>query len=63
MTAKKLAVIFFVKTFCSVLKNTLINPYKVVSVVDSITGEQAITPTTTNGIYFTEKRPDSRTFI
>jgi len=42
------------------IRGYLTDPYKVVSVVDSITGEPALTPTTTNGIYLTEKRPDSR---
>ena len=42
------------------IRGYLTDPYKVVSVVDSITGEPALTPTTTNGIYLNEKRPDSR---
>jgi len=44
----------------SFIQGYLTDPYKIVSVVDSVTGEQALTPTTTNGIYLTEKRPDSR---
>lgn len=44
----------------SFVRGYLTDPYKVVSVVDSNTGEPALTPTTTNGIYLTEKRPDSR---
>lgn len=42
------------------IRGYLTDPYKVVSVVDSVTGEPALTPTTTNGIYLNEKRPDSR---
>ena len=42
------------------IRGYLTDPYKVVSVVDSVTGEPALTPTTTNGIYLTEKRPDTR---
>jgi len=42
------------------IRGYLTDPYKVVSVVDSVTGEPAITPTTTIGIYLNEKRPDSR---
>ena len=42
------------------IRGYLTDPYKVVSVVDSITGEPSLTPTTTNGVYLNEKRPDSR---
>ena len=42
------------------VRGYLTDPYKIVSVVDSVTGEPALTPTTTNGIYLNEKRPDSR---
>jgi len=42
------------------MRGYLTDPYKVVSVVDSVTGEPALTPTTTNGIYLNESRPDSR---
>ena len=42
------------------IRGYLTDPYKLVSVVDSTTGEPAITPTTSNGIYLNEKRPDSR---
>lgn len=42
------------------IRGYLSDPYKVVSVVDSVTGEPALTPTTTDGVYLNEKRPDSR---
>ncbi|WP_455221843.1 DUF3570 domain-containing protein [Kaarinaea lacus] len=42
------------------MRGYLTDPYKVVSVVDNITGEPALTPTTTYGIYLNESRPDSR---
>ncbi|WP_455208102.1 DUF3570 domain-containing protein [Kaarinaea lacus] len=42
------------------IRGYLTDPYKVVSVVDNITGEPALTPTTTYGIYLNEKRPDAR---
>jgi hypothetical protein len=42
------------------IRGYLTDPYKVVSVVDSITGEPVITPTTTYGTYLTENRPDAR---
>ncbi|MGD8560325.1 MAG: DUF3570 domain-containing protein [Gammaproteobacteria bacterium] len=42
------------------IRGYLTDPYKLVSVVDSASGEPALTPTTTNGIYLTEKRPDQR---
>ena len=42
------------------IRGYLTDPYKVVSVVDSDTGAPAITPTTTDGIYLNEKRPDER---
>jgi hypothetical protein len=42
------------------IQGYLTDPYKIVSVVDSVTGEPALTPTTTDGIYLNEKRPDSR---
>jgi len=43
------------------IRGYLTDPYKVVSVVDSTTGEPAPTPgLPSEGIYLTEKRPDSR---
>lgn len=42
------------------VRGYLTDPYKVVSVVDNVTGEPALTPTTTYGIYLNESRPDSR---
>ena len=42
------------------IRGYLTDPYKVVSVVDSITGEPVITPTTTYGTYLNESRPDAR---
>jgi hypothetical protein len=42
------------------VRGYLTDPYKVVSVVDNVTGEPALTPATTYGIYLNENRPDSR---
>jgi len=42
------------------VRGYLTDPYKIVSVVDNVTGEPALTPATTYGIYLNESRPDSR---